>query len=202
MRQHGLVARARRRRFVCTTDSRHGYRIAPNTLSRDFSPGSPDRAWATDITYVETGKGWLFLAVVLDLFSRRVVGWAMEPYLDRRLTLAALSMAISIRKPAPGLVHHSDRGVQYACDAYQRALADAEIVPSMSRRGDCWDNAVVESFFSTIKQELVYRRDFASHDEARSELFSYIEGFYNRRRRHSTLGYLSPEQYEGRTYAY
>jgi len=198
MKQHGLVARPRRRRFVRTTDSNHGFRIAPNRLARDFRPAGPNQAWATDITYVPTKQGWLYLAVVLDLFSRKVVGWAMQPYLDRRLVLAAIRMAIEARRPAPGLVHHSDRGVQYACEEYQRVLVDAEILPSMSRKADCWDNAVVESFFSTLKQELVYRRAFATHGEARSAIFEYIEGFYNRRRIHSTLGYLSPVEYERR----
>jgi putative transposase len=198
MRQEGLVAR-RRRRFVCTTDSRHGFQIAPNVVARNFEPAEPNQVWATDITYIPTQKGWLYLAVVLDLFSRKVVGWSMQAYQDRRLTLAALDMAIDARRPAPGaLVHHSDRGVQYACDDYRSALVDAEITPSMSRTGDCWDNAVVESFFSTLKHELVYRTTFANHDTARSALFQYIECFYNRRRLHSSLGYLSPEDYERR----
>jgi putative transposase len=196
MRHHGLVARPRPRRFIRTTDSRHGYGVAPNVLARNFTPEAPNRAWATDITYIETRQGWLFLAVVLDLFSRKVVGWAMERHIDRRLVLAALQMAITTRNPAAGLVHHSDRGVQYACHDYQRVLADEEMVPSMSRTANCWDNAVAESFFSTLKQELVHRRDFATHDEARAALFHYIEGFYNRRRRHSSLGFVSPEEYE------
>lgn len=196
MRQHGLVARPRSRRRVQTTDSGHRYGIAPNLLARNFRPARPNQSWASDITYIPTAQGWLFLAVVLDLFSRRVVGWSMQPYLDRRLVLAALEMAIKNRKPGPGLVHHSDRGVQYACDDYRQVLTDAEIAPSMSRKANCWDNAVVESFFSTLKFELVYRRRFQSHDEARSALFDYIEAFYNRTRLHSTLGYLSPMQYE------
>ena len=198
MRQHGLVARPRRRRFVRTTDSSHSYGVAPNRVARDFRPAGPNQLWATDITYIPTKSGWFYLAVVLDLFSRRVVGWSMQSYMDRRLVLAALGMAITTRKPGPGLMHHSDRGIQYACDDYQRMLTDAEMVPSMSRKANCWDNAVVESFFSTLKQELVYRRDFATHDEARASLFEYIEGFYNRTRRHSTLGYLSPMEYERR----
>jgi putative transposase len=198
MRQHGLVARPRPRRFVRTTNSKHGFGIAPNRLRRQFSPDAPNRVWATDITYIQTKRGWLYLAVVLDLYSRRVVGWSMQPYQDRRLVLTALAMGLTTRRPSPGLLHHSDRGVQYACDDYQRLLSDAEMVPSMSRKADCWDNAVVESFFSTLKQELVYRRDFATHDEARAALFEYIEGFYNRTRRHSTLGYLSPLEYERR----
>jgi putative transposase len=199
MRQEGLVGRRQRRFRVCTTDSRHGFRIAPNLVARDFEPAEPNKVWATDVTYIATQKGWLFLAVVLDLFSRKVVGWSMRPVQDRRLTLAALNMALKARRPAAGaLIHHSDRGVQYACDDYQRALADAEITPSMSRTGDCWDNAVVESFFSTLKHELVYRTTFANHDAARAALFQYIEGFYNPRRLHSSLGYLSPEEYERR----
>jgi putative transposase len=201
MRQEGLVAR-RHRRFVHTTNSRHGFAVAPNLVNRDFTPDGPNRIWATDITYIPTKKGWFYLAVVLDLFSRKVVGWSMQPYLDRRLVLAALFMAIDARRPAPGtLLHHSDRGVQYACDDYRQALADAEIAVSMSRKGDCWDNAVVESFFSTLKQELVYRTTFADHDEARAALFLYIESFYNRRRLHSSLGYLSPVEYERRAAA-
>jgi transposase InsO family protein len=198
MRQHGQVARPPRRRFVRTTDSRHGYGISPDRVQRDFRPDGPNQVWATDITYISTGSGWLYLAVVLDLFSRRVVGWSMQPHMDRRLVLAALEMAIESRRPSPGLIHHSDRGVQYACDDYRQALTDAEIVASMSRKANCWDNAVVESFFSTLKNELVYRRRFTSHDDARIAMFEYIERFYNRTRRHSTLGYLSPMQYESR----
>ena len=196
MREDGLVARPPRRRFVRTTDSRHGFRIAPNRLARDFRPNGANLAWAADLTYIPTNQGWLFLAVVIDLFSRRVVGWSMRPDMGRRLVLAALQMAIRTRRPAPGLVHHSDRGVQYAGDEYQRTLRDAEIVPSMSRKADCWDNAVVESFFSTLKQELVHKHKFATHLQARMAIFEYLEGFYNRVRRHSTLGYLSPLEYE------
>ena len=198
MRQEGLIAR-HRRRFIHTTDSRHGFAVAPNLVNRNFAPDGPNRVWATDITYIRTMRGWFYLAVVLDLFSRKVVGWSMQPYMDRRLVLAALDMAIESRRPAPGtLMHHSDRGVQYACHEYRQALADAEIAVSMSRKGNCWDNAPVESFFSTLKHELVYRTSFASHDAARAALFQYIEGFYNRRRLHSSLGYLSPVEYERR----
>jgi transposase InsO family protein len=196
MRQHSLVARPRPRRFFVTTDSRHRYPVPANVLARNFAPAGPNLAWATDITYIDTRQGWLFLAVVLDLYSRKVVGWAMERYLDRRLVVAALNMAIVTRSPAAGLIHHSDRGVQYACDDYQQILAEHGMVPSMSRTGNCWDNAVPESFFSTLKHELVYRRNFATHDEARSALFQYIEGFYNPRRLHSSLGFLSPAEYE------
>jgi putative transposase len=202
MRQEGLVGRYRNRRFIHTTDSRHGFAVAPNVLDRKFTPEGPNRVWATDITYIHTRRGWLYLAAILDLYSRKVVGWSLQPYLDRRLVLAALDMAIDARRPAPGmLVHHSDRGVQYACHEYRQALADAEIGVSMSRKGNCWDNAPVESFFSTLKQELVYRTTFADHDAARAALFQYIEAFYNQRRLHSSLGYLSPAEYERRTAA-
>ena len=195
MRLDGLAAK-RPRRLVRTTDSKHGFRVAPNVLKRAFRPAAPDRAWAADITYVPTRAGWLFLAVVLDLFSRKVIGWAIEPYLDRRLALKALRMALESRHPAPGLIHHSDRGVQYACDAYRAALREAGAVASMSGTGNCWDNAVAESFFATLKTELVYRRDFASHSDARTALFEYIEIFYNRQRHHSTLGYRTPVKFE------
>ena len=197
MRQNNFVARCRRR-FVCTTNSAHCYPTAANVLARHFKPTSPDRAWAADITYVPTRTGWLYLAVILDLYSRRVIGWSMQPYIDRRLVLSALAMAVQARNPAPGLVHHSDRGTQYACDDYRQALADLGAVPSMSRPGDCWDNAVVESFFSSLKRELVDATAFATHDQARSALFEYIEAYYNRMRRHSTLGYRSPKEYEDR----
>ena len=195
MRQNKLVARCRRR-FVCTTNSMHPYAPAPNVVARNFTPTAPDRVWAADITYVPTRAGWLYLAVILDLYSRRVVGWSMQPYMDRRLVLNALRMAVQARNPAPGLVHHSDRGVQYACDDYRQALASVGAVPSMSRTGDCWDNAPVESFFSSLKRELFDDAEFATHDVARAALFEYIEVYYNRQRRHSTLGHRSPMEYE------
>jgi putative transposase len=195
MGQQKLAARRRPRR-VCTTDSRHGLPVAPNVLNRDFSPQSPNRTWATDITYVWTAEGWLYLAVVMDLFSRKVVGWAMGEHIDRHLVLCGLEMALQGRQPPKGLIHHSDRGSQYASADYQQALASRGIECSMSRKGNCWDNAVVESFFSSLKQELVYRTDFATRQQARSALFEYIEVFYNRQRRHSTLGYLSPVDFE------
>jgi len=195
MRRAGLVAK-RPRSFVRTTDSKHGFRVALNVLARNFGPAAPNQVWAADITYVPTRAGWLYLAVVLDLFSRRVVGWAIEPYLDRRLALKALEMAIRDRQPAAGLIHHSDKGVQYACDSYRAELAKAGMVASMSRTGNCWDNSVVESFFATLKTELVHQRDFATHADARTEIFEYMEVFYNRQRKHSTLGYRSPAEYE------
>jgi len=195
MGQQHLAAR-RRRRWVRTTDSRHALPVASNVLQRDFSPDKPNSTWATDITYVWTGEGWLYLAVVLDLFSRMVVGWSMSERIDTQLVLAALKMAWEGRQPPQGLIHHSDRGSQYASAEYRQALASRGIQCSMSRKGNCWDNAVVESFFSSLKMELVYLTDFVTRHQARSALFEYIEVFYNRRRRHSSLGYLSPMEYE------
>lgn len=193
MRQQGLRARPRRR-FVRTTDSAHSHPVAPNTLDRKFEPTQPNCAWAGDITYVWTAEGWLYLAVVLDLFSRKVVGWAMSEKIDRELALSALNMAL-LGRPAPAL-HHSDRGSQYASEDYRRLLEQRGITCSMSRKGNCWDNAVVESFFSSLKQELVYLTTFKTRQEAKQALFEYIEVFYNRKRRHSSLGYLSPVEYE------
>ncbi|RKH34948.1 IS3 family transposase [Corallococcus praedator] len=170
--------------------------VAPNVLARDFNPPKPDRAWVTDITYVPTREGWVYLAVVLDLFSRRVIGWAMDRCIDRHLVLLALDMALKGRRPATGLVLHSDRGSQYASTDYQRALATRGIRCSMSRKGNCWDNAVVESFFSTLKTELVHEADFLTRESANAALFEFIEVFYNRKRRHSSLGYVSPVEFE------
>jgi putative transposase len=195
MDEEGLAAR-RRRRFVRTTDSRHNQPVAPNLLERNFSPGQPNSTWVTDITYVGTKQGWLYLAVVMDLFSRRVVGWSMSERIDRHLVLNALDMALKGRQPPQGLMHHSDRGSQYASADYQQALAARGIQCSMSRKGNCWDNAVVESFFSSLKLELVYTTQFTTHEQARLALFDYIEVFYNRQRRHSSLGYLSPVNFE------
>ena len=195
MRSERLQGR-KRRRFVCTTDSDHQYAPAPNLLERRFEAAAPDLVWASDITYVPTEQGWLFLAVVMDLFSRRIVGWSMSHRIDSRLVLCALEMALAARDPAPGLLHHSDRGLQYTCEEHRQVLEQRGIVASMSRRGDCWDNAVVESFFSSLKTELVHRTRFATREEARAALFEYLETFYNRRRLHSALGYCSPEEYE------
>ena len=195
MRQQGLRAR-HKRRFRTTTDSAHEFPVAPNRLKRKFEVDAPNTAWVTDITYIWTREGWLYLAVILDLFSRRVVGWAMSEKITRQLALAALTMALSRRQPPRGLIHHSDRGSQYASSEYRRLLAANNIVCSMSRRGDCWDNAVAESFFSTLKLELVYESDWAIRAEARPAIFEYLEAFYNRERRHSSLGYLSPVAFE------
>ena len=198
MRQHGIRSKAVRRFVARTTDSRHDRPVADNVLAREFDPDRPDTAWAADITYIPTAEGWLYLAAVIDLCSRKVVGWATADHLRADLPLEALRMALTHRKPAGELLHHSDRGVQYASDAYQALLAAHGIEPSMSRKGNCWDNAVVESYFSTLKRELVHHESYADHDEARRSLFEYIEVFYNRRRRHSTLGYRSPAEFEAR----
>lgn len=195
MRQHGIRAK-QARRFRVTTDSAHGRPVAPNLLARRFDAPGINRRWVTDLTYIPTHEGWLYVAVVLDLYSRRVVGWAMQPRMSQELVLAALRMAVEQRRPPEGLVHHSDQGGQYAGPAYQAWLARHGIRPSMSRRGDCWDNAVAESFFKTLKTELVYHRTYRTRAEASADLFDYIERFYNRRRRHSYLGYRSPADYE------
>ena len=195
MRQHGLAGR-RRRRFRATTDSCHTPPVASNVLARQFAQPAPERAWVTDITYIATGEGWLYLAVILDLCSRLVVGWAVSERITRELTLTALDMALVRRRPLDGLLHHSDRGSQYASGDYQAVLADAGIVCSMSRRGNCWDNAVAESFFATLKVELVHDATWETRATARAELFEYIEVFYNGQRRHSSLGYLSPRAFE------
>ncbi len=198
MRQHSIRSKAGRRFVVVTTDSRHDRPVAENVLAQEFYPDKPDTAWAADITYIPTAEGWLYLAAVIDLCSRKVVGWATADHLRAELPLEALRMALTHRRPAGELLHHRDRGVQYASDAYQSLLAKHGIEPSMSRKGNCWDNAVVESFFSTLKRELVHHERYADHEGARRSLFEYIEVFYNRRRRHSTLGYRSPAEFEAR----
>jgi putative transposase len=197
MQAAGLRARAPRR-FRCTTDSRHGMAITQNLLARQFAVSAPNASWASDITYLWTLEGWLYLGVILDLFSRRVVGWALSERLERTLALDALRMALRERRPARGLLHHSDRGSQYASQEYQQLLAQHGILGSMSRSGNCWDNAVAESFFATLKLELVYRCRWRTRAEARSDVFEYLELFYNRQRRHSTLGYLCPVEFERR----
>jgi transposase InsO family protein len=195
MQAQGLVAR-RRRRFVRTTDSRHDDPIAPNVVARDFTAPGPNRVWVTDITYIATGEGWLYLAAILDVFSRRVVGWALDASLATPLPLAALDMALRRRDPPRGLVHHSDRGCQYASAAYRAALTARGLTASMSRAGDCWDNAVAESFFSTLKWEAVPAAGFATRAAAHAVLGHYLEDYYNHERRHSALGYASPVEFE------
>jgi len=195
MQEEGLEGQ-RKRRFRVTTDSRHSHPVATNELNRNFTASGPNKVWVTDITYIWTREGWIYLAAILDLFSRRVVGWSMDTHLDRMLALDALGMALRTRRPEAGLIHHSDRGVQYASAEYQGRLRERGIVCSMSRKGDCWDNAVAESFFSTLKAELVHQNDYVSRGQARASVFDYIEAFYNGRRRHSALGYVSPVEHE------
>lgn len=194
MRQEGLFG-CRRRRFKRTTQSQHNLPVAPNLLAQDFTSTRPNQKWVGDITFIPTDEGWLYLAVVLDLFSRLVVGWAMAPYLDDRLTRSALNMALARRHLDDGLLHHSDRGRQYASGAYLRILSD-QVTRSMSRTANVYDNAPMESFFASLKSELLHGRRFRTRQEARLAIFDYIELFYNRKRLHSSLGYLSPMQFE------
>ena len=198
MREDDLVARPRKRARVSTTDSNHTDPIAPNLLARQFDVNGVaiNRVWVADITYIPTREGPVYLATVLDLGSRRCVGWAMRDTLEVELALTALRMARDARRPGPGLIHHSDRGSQYSAGVYRAELAAHGMLASMSRRGDCYDNAVAESFFSTLEFELLMKHDWHTREEARSGIFRYIEAWYNRKRRHSTLGYLSPADYE------
>lgn len=195
MRQHAIVGRPKRR-YRQTTDSAHDQPVAPNLLARQFSATQPDQIWVGDITYIPTAEGWLYLAVLLDVFSRRIVGWSMSATLATELALGALRMALGRRCVKPGLIHHSDRGCQYASEAYQDALQNAKLICSMSRKGDCWDNAMAESFFGTLKTELVHRSSWSTREEARGDLYAYLEGFYNQKRIHSALGYRSPAEFE------
>lgn len=195
MRKECLFARQRSKYRVATTDSRHGGPIAPNRL-QGLTVRRPHHVWGTDATGVLTGQGWLYLVAVLDLYTRRVVGWAMSPILDAPLVIAALRMALPQRRPAGALIVHSDRGSQFASAAYRQILAQHGLAASMSRKGNCYDNAFIESFWSTLKYELVYHNRFASHAEARTAIFDYIETFYNRTRLHSSLAYLSPIDFE------
>ncbi len=184
------------KRFRVTTDSNHPYPVAPNLLNRQFDIDVPNTVWGGDITYVWTDEGWLYLAVIIDLFSRRVVGWSLAKRMKVDLVRDALVMAIGRRKPGRGLIHHSDRGSQYACHAYQDLLNDHGIIPSMSRKGDCWDNAVIERFFRSLKSERTNHCRYQTRETARQEVINYIEMFYNSRRLHSYLGYVSPVEYE------
>jgi putative transposase len=190
------IAVKRKRKFVVTTDSKHDLPVAENTLNQDFQATKANEKWVTDITYIHTKEGWLYLAVVLDLFSRKVIGWSMDANMERWLVINALKMALRSRHPLKGLLHHSDRGSQYASNDYQQVLNDNNICCSMSRKGNCYDNAVMESFFATLKQELVYKRIYENRKEAKQDIFEYIQVWYNRKRSHSSLGYLSPEEFE------
>ena len=195
MRRERLFARQRSKYRVATTDSRHGGPIAPNRV-RSLSLRRPDQVWATDATWVLTGQGWLYLVAVLDVFTRRVIGWAMHQVLDAPLVIAALRMALAQRSPQKPLIIHSDRGAQFASAAYRQTLTQHRLLPSMSRKGNCYDNAFIESFWSTLKYELVYHHRFTTLAEARTAIFDYIETFYNRIRMHSALAYLSPSKFE------
>ena len=198
MRAEGISGKIKKKFVPRTTDSGHTLTPAPNVLDRQFAADAPDRKWAADITYVPTDEGWLYLAAVIDLCSRRIVGWSMAGHMKAELVADALLMALGMRSPPPGLLHHSDRGVQYACEDYQHLLRSNGIVCSMSRKGDCYDNAAMESFWATLKTELVHHEHYATHEQARASVFEYIEVFYNRKRLHSSLGYMSPETFEAR----
>jgi putative transposase len=194
MRRDGLAVARRRRRVPRTTDSRHDHPVAPNLLDRNFAAERPDTVWLADLSYIPTGEGWLYLAAIKDLATREIVGWSMADHLRAELACDALRMALQRRQPPPGLIQHSDRGVQYACKDYRAILARHGVRQSMSRKGDCWDNAPMESFFGSLKTELVHRTDFPTREAARRAIFEYVEAFYNRRRRHSGLGFLTPAQ--------
>jgi len=196
MREEGLYGRQKGRYRVRTTDSNHDEPIAPNRLAQAPKPIAPNQIWVADITYVQTKEGWLYVAAILDLYSRKIVGWAMSTFIDTALVLKALGMALLHRNPPADLLFHSDRGVQYASKDYRSALAQAGLIASMSRKANCYDNASMESFWSTLKLELVFRRDFITRNQARTEIFDYIETFYNRQRSHSSLNYLSPVDFE------
>ncbi len=198
MRQQHLAGRQKARYRVVTTDSHHDQPIAPNRLAQAARPTGPNQIWVGDITYIKTQTGWLFLAAILDLYSRRVVAWAMSERIDTALVLKALNMALLHCQPPANLLFHSDRGIQYASTDHRRALAQAGLLASMSRKANCYDNAAMESFWSTLKLELVYRRDFVNPAQARNEIFDYIEAFYNRQRIHSALAYLSPVDFENK----
>jgi putative transposase len=199
LRRINGIESKRRRRFKITTQSKRGQWIAPNILNRCFEVTAPNRVWVGDVTFVETRQGWLYLAVLIDLYSRKVIGWSMSNRINKELVLQALKMALFNRKPEPGLIHHTDRGSIYAADKYRELLTEHGIKPSMSRKGDCYDNAVAESFFATVKNELTWEEDYQSRSEAQTRLFEFIEVFYNRQRIHQTLGYHSPWYFEQQT---
>jgi len=198
MKLAGVEAK-QRRKFKATTNSKHNLPVAPNLLARNFFSSEPDRVYCSDITYVWTNEGWLYLAVVLDLYSRRVVGWSMSERITRNLVIDALRMAIWRRCPGPGLIFHSDRGSQYCSKDFQKMLKKNEMISSMSRKGNCWDNSVAESFFGSLKTERVFDSRYLNREEASRDIVDYIEMFYNSRRRHSYLGYVSPREFEKMT---
>lgn len=193
--EHNITAK-RRRRFITTTRSKHPYWVAPNVLQRNFTTYAPDQIWVGDVTFIATRSGWLYLAVLIDLYSRKVVGWSMSEKNNQALVLDALNMAIQARQPKAGLIHHTDRGQLYAAHQYRQTLQQHHIIPSMSRKKDCWDNAVAESFFNNLKNELTYYQRYQTREDAKTAIFDYIEIFYNRQRIHQTLNYQSPCDYE------
>ena len=195
MKLSGVSAR-QSKKFKATTNSKHNLPVAPNLLQRKFEVASPDRVWVSDVTYIWTSEGWLYLAVVLDLFHRQIVGWSMSNRISRKLVMDALRMSIWHRRPVPGLIFHSDRGSQYCSHDFQKMLKTHLMISSMSRKGDCWDNAVAESFFGSLKTERVFFTNYNTREEARGDVVDYIEMFYNPKRRHSYLGYLSPKEFE------
>ena len=195
MRQNDITV-ARTCKFKATTDSAHSLTVAPNVLNRDFTASEPNQKWAGDITYIWTNEGWLYLAVIIDLYSRRVIGWAVSNRMKKDLAMRALQMAINHRNPPPGCIHHTDRGRQYCAHAYQKILTQNGFEVSMSRKGNCWDNAVSETFFKTLKAELIWRQKWQTRRQVEAALFQYINGFYNPRRRHSALGWKSPLAFE------
>jgi putative transposase len=195
MQSKGIKARIKLK-YKVTTDSNHDYPVSPNIVNRDFEVEAPDKVWVSDITYIWTYEGWLYLCVIIDLFARKIVGYSMSENIDTDLVSDAFNMAVLMRNPAKGLIFHSDRGVQYASHGFRKLLKDNNCIQSMSRKGNCWDNACAESFFSTLKIEEVFLRNYRTRDEARLSIFEYITVFYNRRRRHSFLDYMSPENYE------
>jgi putative transposase len=196
MKEREIRAKSKKKFVPKTTDSRHRHPLAENVLDRQFEAKLPDQKWAADITYISTDQGWLYLAGVIDLCSRRIVGWSMADHMETSLVSDALKMAVARRNPAEGLLHHSDRGVQYASEDYMYLLQSHRMQISMSGKGDCWDNAAMESFWSTLKTELVHHEHYETHEQARASIFEYIEVFYNRKRLHSSLGYVSPETFE------
>lgn len=195
MRENGIAAKTKRK-YKATTNSKHNYPVAENLVNQNFTVNQPNQVWVADITYIATDEGWLYLAAVEDLFQRKIVGWAMDSTMTRQLVLDALKQAVWRYQPLAGLIHHSDRGSQYASHEYQKALKDYKMIGSMSRKGNCYDNACMESFFGTLKRELIYGTRFRTRAEARQAIFEYIEVFYNRIRLHSALGYMSPVEYE------
>ncbi len=190
------ISARQNKKFKATTDSKHNLPVAPNLLDREFAVAEPDLVWVSDITYLWTSEGWLYLAIVLDLFHRRIVGWSMSNRINRKLVMDALRMGVWRRRPAPGLIFHSDRGSQYCSNDFQKMLKTHKMISSMSRKGDCWDNAVAESFFGSLKTERVFFTNYNTREEARRDVVDYVEMFYNSKRRHSYLGYLSPKEFE------